>query len=365
MEAIEEIEKKLSNYENFYVSENKLLNQKLNEFIEKEKKYKDQIISLLNQVNELKVISSKNNIKVELGSKFIKEENEQLKDEYNSLKNEYNKIKKELNNEKIKNELLIDKYNKLSYLYEQKEKENFKLMNKIDDKGEIFGINNNSEKEKNQLLSYCNNALSIIIKWIETNFILQKNNNEYNNQINLCYNDHILIEENDLFEFDKLREILLKVKNINDKEYNKINLELEEKQKKILNMKKKQNEYNNLSLKLYNNICQEILNGKYFVINYNNISNRKLDDYYYFNEIDNLIKKTFELLKRIKESSYDQSLDKLIEDNTQLTKEIENLKSKTIALYNDNKTLFKYKNELEKINEELKKQISNSPSNLL
>ena len=76
-----------------------------------------------------------------------------------------------------------------------------------------------------------------------------------------------------------------------------------------------------------------------------------------------MISKTFELLKKIKESSYDKSLDKLIEDNTQLSKELEIIKSKTIALYNDNKILFKYKNELEKINEDLKKQLLNKDSN--
>ena len=58
-------------------------------------------------------------------------------------------------------------------------------------------------------------------------------------------------------------------------------------------------------------------------------------------------------------------MNKLIEDNTQLTKEIEHLKSRTIALYNDNKTLFKYKNELEKINEELKQQLSYGSTNTL
>ena len=35
MDAIEEIEKKLSNYENQYISENKLLLEKVNEYIEK------------------------------------------------------------------------------------------------------------------------------------------------------------------------------------------------------------------------------------------------------------------------------------------------------------------------------------------
>ena len=103
MEAIEEIEKKLTNYENQYISENKLLIQKVNEYIEKEKLYKEEILSLYNQVSELKLISSNHNKKTEFDSKIIKEENLQLKDEYNIIKNEYNILKKELNKEKMKN----------------------------------------------------------------------------------------------------------------------------------------------------------------------------------------------------------------------------------------------------------------------
>ena len=63
MDVIEEIEKKLSNYEDYYISENKLLAEKLNEYIEKEKKYKEEILCLYNQIEELKLISSNNNKK--------------------------------------------------------------------------------------------------------------------------------------------------------------------------------------------------------------------------------------------------------------------------------------------------------------
>ena len=52
-------------------------------------------------------------------------------------------------------------------------------------------------------------------------------------------------------------------------------------------------------------------------------------------------------------------MDKLIEDNTQLSKENEIIKSKSIVLYNDNKLIFNYKNQLEKLNEDLKMQLSN------
>ena len=358
MNAIEEIERKLSNYENQYISENKLLIEKVNEYMEKEQYYKEQILSLFNQVNELKLISSNHNKKSEFDSKFIKEENIKLKEEYDSIKRENNKLKKELNSEKIKNEMLLDKYNKLSYLYDQKEKEIFQLMEKIQNKRDIIDPDKEENKEKNKIISYCNNTISIFIKWIETNLITLNNNLESNSNL---YNDYIKIEKNNLFIFDELKESLSKAKTILDNKYTKINLELEKEKQLLNNIQKENYEFNNILENIYNHLYQEIFNEKYFDINNSDIMENRyeLDNYYFFNEIENMINKTFELLKKIKESSYDKSLDRLIEDNTQLSKEIEIIKSKAIALYNDNKILYNYKNELEKINGELKQKLSN------
>ena len=355
MNAIEEIQQKLSNYENQYISENKLLIEKVNEFMEREQYYKDQILSLFNQVNELKLITTNRNKKTEYDAKFLKEENIQLKEEYNSIKNEYNKLKKELNSEKIKNEILLDKYNKLSYLYEQKEKENYQLIEKNKNKKDIIDSDKKEEKERNELIEYCNNTLSIFIKWTETNLTKLSNlDSDYN-----PYNDYINIEKKNLFIFDELKNSLLKAKNILDNKFTKLNVELEKDKQQLINIQKENFEFNNILENIYNHLYQEIYNEKYFDINKNYRMENKYeaDNYYFFNEIENMINKIFELLKKIKESSYDKSLDKLIEDNTQLSKENELIKSKAIALYNDNKILFNYKNELEKINEELKQKL--------
>ena len=261
----------------------------------------------------------------------------------------------------MKNEILLEKYNNLSYLFDEKEKENFQLLDKINNKREILNLERNETKvnnEKNELLSYCNNTLSILIKWIETNLISMYNNsnNDYN-----TYNDYINIEKNDLLIFDKLKESLLKAKKIIYNKYTKLNIGLEEERVNFMNVQKESFQCNNLLENIYNHLYQEITNEKYFNLNYNDsIDNRyENDNYYYFNEIDNMINQTFHLLKKIKESSYDKSLDKLIEDNTQLSKENEIIKSKSIVLYNDNKQIFNYKNQLEKLNEELKMQLSN------
>ena len=233
MDAISEIEQKLTDYENHYIFENKLLTDKLNDYIDKEKKYKEQIISLYNKIDELKFILSNKNKKNEFDSKLIKEENIEIKDEYNLIKNENNKLKKELNNEKIKNELLVNKYNELTYLNEETEKENITLRGKIKfkEKQNLENINNKQclemeKNEKNKILAYCNNTISLLIKWIETNLISFNNNDNYNpcEYLNIeCYNNLII--------FGKLRDSLLKAKREFDSRINQINMEKKKKNK--------------------------------------------------------------------------------------------------------------------------------------
>ena len=364
MDAISEIEQKLADYENHYIFENKLLTDKLNDYIDKEKKYKEHIISLYNKIDELKFITSNKSKKNEFDSKLIKEENIQIKDEYNLIKNENNKLKKELNNEKIKNELLVNKYNELTNLYEEKEKENITLRGKIKfkEKQSLDNINNKQclemeKNEKNKILEYCNNTISVLIKWIETNLISFNDNDNYNpcEYLNIeCYNNLII--------FGKLRDSLLKAKREFDSRINQINMQLKEKKQNIENAQKKQKQDNNLLQKIYKHFYKEVSNGNYFNINYNDNANNKSghNDNFYFNEIENMINKTFELLKKIKESSYNKSLDKLVMDNTQLNKEIEMMKEKMINLYEDNKLLYNYNNELEKEIEDLKTKMTNN-----
>lgn len=364
MDAISEIEQKLADYENHYIFENKLLTDKLNDYIDKEKKYKEHIISLYNKIDELKFINSNKSKKNEFDSKLIKEENIQIKDEYNLIKNENNKLKKELNNEKIKNELLVNKYNELTNLYEEKEKENITLRGKIKfkEKQSLDNINNKQclemeKNEKNKILEYCNNTISVLIKWIETNLISFNDNDNYNpcEYLNIeCYNNLII--------FGKLRDSLLKAKREFDSRINQINMQLKEKKQNIENAQNKQKQDNNLLQKIYKHFYKEVSNGNYFNINNNDNANNKSghNDNFYFNEIENMINKTFELLKKIKESSYNKSLDKLVMDNTQLNKEIEMMKEKMINLYEDNKLLYNYNNELEKEIEDLKTKMTNN-----
>ena len=364
MDAISEIEQKLADYENHYIFENKLLTDKLNDYIDKEKKYKEHIISLYNKIDELKFINSNKSKKNEFDSKLIKEENIQIKDEYNLIKNENNKLKKELNNEKIKNELLVNKYNELTNLYEEKEKENITLRGKIKfkEKQSLDNINNKQclemeKNEKNKILEYCNNTISVLIKWIETNLISFNDNDNYNpcEYLNIeCYNNLII--------FGKLRDSLLKAKREFDSRINQINMQLKEKKQSIENAQNKQKQDNTLLQKIYKHFYKEVSNGNYFNINNNDNANNKSghNDNFYFNEIENMINKTFELLKKIKESSYNKSLDKLVMDNTQLNKEIEMMKEKMINLYEDNKLLYNYNNELEKEIEDLKTKMTNN-----
>lgn len=368
MDAIKEIEKKLTNYENQYISENKSLIEKINLYNEREKQYKEQIFELYNKIDEINIINENKMKKDELNYNLIKEENCQLKEDYIRLKNNFDLVKKELNKEISKNELLIDKYNKLSYLYEQKERENINYYrnntfqnteyNKNNFKNDLF----ENENEKDKILDYCNNTISMIIKWIETNFISLFNSNNFCNEEIPDNNSFINIDKNDLFIFDKLRDSLLQAKDIIDDYYYKINVELKKVNEKIIDIEKQNSEKYNYLENLYYRLCDEVNKEKYFDISINN-NNYENNESFYFKEIEYLINNIFILLKKVKESSFNQSLDKLIEDNIILNKEIENCKLKIVDLYNDNKIIIQKNNELQNINEKLKQTLSKIFSN--
>ena len=368
MEAIEEIEKKLTNYENQYISENQSLIEKINLYNEREKQYKEQIIELYNKIDEINIINENKMKKDELNYNLIKEENCQLKEDYIRLKNNFDLVKKELNKEISKNELLIDKYNKLSYLYEQKERENINYYRNNTFQNTEYNKNNfkndlsENENEKDKILDYCNNTISMIIKWIETNFISLFNSNNFCNEEIPDNNSFINIDKNDLFIFDKLRDSLLQAKDIIDDYYYKINVELKKVNEKIIDIEKQNSEKYNYLENLYYRLCDEVNKEKYFdiIINNNNYEN---NESFYFKEIEYLINNIFILLKKVKESSFNQSLDKLIEDNIILNKEIENCKLKIVDLYNDNKIIIQKNNELQNINEKLKQTLSKIISN--
>ena len=365
MDAIDEIEKKLVNYENQYILENQLLIEKINLCSEREQQYKKQIIELYNKIDELNILNNNNSKKNEFNYNLLKEENEKLKEDYIILRNNFNLLKKELNNEITKNEILIDKYNKLTILYEQKEKENPLYRNYINDKKESNCKNNFYEiqNQKDKIIFYCNNTISMIIKWIENNFISIDDSNNLNNEKLSNPNNYINIDKNDSFIFDKLRDSLLQAKDIIDDNYYKINYELKKEKELINDIEKENMEMNKFLENLYNRLYEEVFNEKYFDLNENINKEYENDKSFYFSGINYIIDNIFNLLKKVKISSFNKSLDKLIEDNIILNKEIENYKMKIVNLYKDNKIILEKNNELQNINEELKQKLTKGFSN--
>ena len=365
MDAIDEIEKKLVNYENQYIMENQLLIEKINLCNEREQQYKEQIIELYNKIDELNILNNNNSKKNEFNYNLLKEENEKLKEDYIILRNNFNLLKKELNNEITKNEILIDKYNKLTILYEQKEKENPLYRNYINDKKEPNYKNNFYEiqNQKDKIIFYCNNTISMIIKWIENNFISIDDSNNLNHEKLSNPNNYINIDKNDSFIFDKLRDSLLKAKDIIDDNYYKINYELKKEKELINDIEKENIEMNKFLENLYNRLYEEVFKEKYFDLNENINKEYENDKTFYFSGINYIIDNIFNLLKKVKISSFNKSLDKLIEDNIILNKEIENYKMKIVNLYKDNKIILEKNNELQNINEELKQKLTKGFSN--
>ena len=364
MEYIEEIEKKLSNYENQYILENEKLLEKINIYDQKEKQYKEKILELSGKLEELNIINENNLKKCELNNKIIEEENYHLKRNYNALKTNFDLIKRELTSEISKNELLIDKYNKLSYQYDLLQKENISLQRNPTQNLTTFEDDNT---QKDQLIFYCNNTISILIKWIENNFISfydSNNNNNMNNfEENQNFDNYINIDKNEIFNFDKLRDSLLLAKDLIDEYYLKISINLKKEKENIFNIERQNNEFNNFLINLYHHLSEEINKEKYFDMN-NNINNSNENKEFYFSEIEYMIDNIFILLKKIKESTFNKSLDKLIEDNITLNQEKENYKMKLVGLYHDNKAILDKNNELLNIINDLKQQISINKENL-
>ena len=323
MEYIEEIEKKLSNYENQYILENEKLLEKINIYDQKEKQYKEKILELTGKLEELNIINENNLKKCELNNKIIEEENYHLKRNYNALKTNFDLIKREL-----------------------------------------FEDDNT---QKDQLIFYCNNTISILIKWIENNFISfydSNNNNNMNNfEENQNFDNYINIDKNEIFNFDKLRDSLLLAKDLIDEYYLKISINLKKEKENIFNIERQNNEFNNFLINLYHHLSEEINKEKYFDMN-NNINNSNENKEFYFSEIEYMIDNIFILLKKIKESTFNKSLDKLIEDNITLNQEKENYKMKLVGLYHDNKAILDKNNELLNIINDLKQQISINKENL-
>ena len=251
MEYIEEIEKKLSNYENQYILENEKLLEKINIYDQKEKQYKEKILELTGKLEELNIINENNLKKCELNNKIIEEENYHLKRNYNALKTNFDLIKRELTSEISKNELLIDKYNKLSYQYDLLQKENISLQRNPTQNITTF---DNDNTQKDQLIFYCNNTISILIKWIENNFISlydSNNNNNMNNfEENQNFDNYINIDKNEIFNFDKLRDSLLLAKDLIDEYYLKISIDLKKEKENIFNIERQNNEFNNFLINL-------------------------------------------------------------------------------------------------------------------
>ena len=131
----------------------------------------------------------------------------------------------------------------------------------------------------------------------------------------------------------------MKAKDIIDDNYYKINYELKKEKELINDIEKENIKMNKFLENLYNRLYEEVFNEKYFDINENINKEYENDKSFYFSGINYIIDNIFNLLKKVKISSFNKSLDKLIEDNIILIKEIENYKMKIVNLYKDNKII--------------------------
>ena len=261
--------------------------------------------------------------------------NRKLPNELEKINNGYNKVNEKYNDLYSKY-LSKEKYNKEKQMTKlANDKEN--LYNKIK-QYEINSINDNKEmlykkiseisdeniaikNNYSNLIKECNQNIEIIIDWIQ----------KYMNGSSICHNSNIVpeinININNGVDFSKIKLTLMKIKNIYDAKFSEFN--------QMIDKLKKNNENSHNIIEIlqrkidniYHKLLHEIKNENHF--NKNIINN---------NDIKNEINKYIMLFKEITISS-NEKIQKLLEDNTMLTKENNNFRNKTIALFNENKIL--------------------------
>ena len=319
----------------------KSYNDLLFSFEENEKK-NSELQNIINEMNSnYNDLNSKYNI--------IKENNENFYNSNNELLQKNKNLNTELETLKTKYNELNDKYMNLYNNYNNLSKENYnkeeKLLNEIKDKENIiqklkeneanFQINNKeiiykkmnelsdeiifTKLQYSNLLADCNKNIDIIVDWAEKNIFMDINNKEIKTP-------DIKINISNAVEFSKIKNILIKIKNILD---NSMNNKYSSNKKIYL---------------IYNKLISEINKEKYF-----EIDNK--------NEIEEIIDRLLLFLKEIKNNP-SVYMKKLIEDNTMLNKENKSLRSKAMDLLNDNKILTNNYKKLLEDNNKLKKNLN-------
>lgn len=294
-------------------------------------------------------IKEKNEMKMKNENEELKKENDKLKNEIENLNGklkehaEYiNTIELQATNYQTENTNMGKMITKLQTQIEDlnelnqkltKEKEELQNYKSSQEKNET-NFSNEISKLKGELSnikSITNDNIASITHWIENYFctVYSPNVQLPEMSINNTINDHI--------SFDKLKKTLIASKNKIDNELNDT-MQKNKEMKGILTKGQDENyKMQKFIEDVYNYIQNEVEMGKYFNLNKNNFQYEK--DYQ--KEIEENLNKIFSLLKRKKESTEENYANKLLEDNSLLNNELNELRIKFDSIYNENLSLDK------------------------
>lgn len=294
-------------------------------------------------------IKEKNEMKMKNDNEELKKENDKLKSEIENLNGklkehaEYiNTIELQATNYQTENTNMGKMITKLQTQIEDlnelnqkltKEKEELQNYKSSQEKNETNFTNEISKLkgELSNIKSITNDNIASITHWIENYFctVYSPNVQLPEMSINNTINDHI--------SFDKLKKTLIASKNKIDNELNDT-MQKNKEMKGILTKGQDENyKMQKFIEDVYNYIQNEVEMGKYFNLNKNNFQYEK--DYQ--KEIEENLNKIFSLLKRKKESTEENYANKLLEDNSLLNNELNELRIKFDSIYNENLSLDK------------------------
>ena len=318
-----------------------------------------QIESENKKLNEMNGVLQSENSKLKTEISVHKERYTEIEKRNNELENEIKKYQNESisNNQNITRlqielETQGDKYQQLL-----NEKTKLDKMKTNNEKNE-FNFNSEIIKLKNELstiISITNDNLNSLTHWIENYLPTLYSPNvqlpEINFNTNLTNEDSSIIINN----FDILKKTLIQAKH-------KIDNELSSKLTEIKNMKtaltqgqdelyKAHKFIEDIHTLMYN----EIEIGKYF-----NMKTKFTVDKDYQQEIEDLLRKVFSILKMHKRSQDEEYVCKLIQDNTLLSGQVKEIKLKLEEVMKDNCSLDKrnkyLQNEIELKKAQIKSQ---------
>ena len=222
----------------------------------------------------------------------------------------------------------------------EKEKENTKNIKTIKEKAE-FDYQNELIKLKgdiSNIISISNDNIESIVHWIDNYFTNLYSPGVQLPEINI--NNYF----NEQLPFEKIKKSLLNAKNKVDTDLSSA-LQKNKEIKTVLT--KGQDDYYRMQkyiedLNMY--ISNEIELGKYFVVNKDSFQFEKDSQ----KEIEDNLNKIFTLLKRKKVSVDENYINQLIEDNTVLNRNLNELKMKSENIFNENISLDKKNKSLQK-----------------